>query len=194
MRVSREKAKENHERVIDTAAGLLREHGYDGIGVADLMKAAGLTQGGFYRNFASKDDLIVKATGRALEATGAMLQEELAAAPEAAFQNLIEHYLSGEHRDAKASGCILPALAADAARRDDPALRAVFVDAIEAYLHALDAIAPTMPEVSRSRAPAAILAEMVGAVVLARAMGTGDKADKLLGAVVHDLTDAPQAS
>ncbi len=190
MRVSREQAEENYQRVIDTAAGLLREHGYDGIGVADLMKAAGLTQGGFYRNFASKDDLIVKATGRALEATGAMLQEELTAAPEAAFQTLIAHYLSGEHRDGKASGCILPALAADSARRDDPALRAVFINAIEAYLHALAAIAPSMPEGARARAPEAILAEMVGAVVLARAMGAGDKADKLLDAVTRDLTDA----
>jgi TetR/AcrR family transcriptional repressor of nem operon len=56
MRVSREKALENREQIIETAARLLREHGFDGIGVADIMKAAGLTHGGFYRNFASKDD------------------------------------------------------------------------------------------------------------------------------------------
>lgn len=194
MKVSREKAKENHERVIDTAAALLREHGYDGIGIADLMKAAGLTQGGFYRNFASKDDLIVKATGRALEATGAMLQEKLAAAPETAFQILVEQYLSGQHRDGTANGCILPALAADSARRDDPALRSVFVDAIDAYLHALKAITPTMPEGSRSRDPAAILAEMVGAVVLARALGEGERADNLLDAVTRDLIEVTQVT
>ena len=194
MRVSREKAQENHDRVIDTAAGLLREHGYDGIGVADLMQAAGLTHGGFYRNFASKDDLIVKATGHALEATRAMLEEAHAAAPEAAFRTLIEQYVSGRHRDGTASGCILPALAADSGRRNDPALRAVFVEAIEDYLRHLDAIAPTMPAGSRSRAPAAILSEMVGAIVLARAMGAGDRADNLLDAVVHDLTEAPQVT
>jgi TetR/AcrR family transcriptional repressor of nem operon len=193
MKVSREKAQENHDRVIDTAASLLREHGYDGIGVADLMKAARLTHGGFYRNFASKGDLIVKATGRALASTRAMLEEGHAAEPEAAFRTLIEQYVSCRHRDGAASGCILPALAADSARRDDPALRAVFVEAIEDYLRHLDAIAPTMPDGSRSRAPAAILSEMVGAVVLARAMGASDRADNLLDTVVRDLTEALKA-
>ena len=193
MRVSREKAQENQDRVIDTAAGLLRQHGYDGIGVADLMKAAGLTHGGFYRTFASKDDLIVQATERALESTRVLLEDGYAAAPEVAFRNLIEQYVSGRHRDGTASGCILPALAADSARRDDPALRAVFVHAIEDYLRHLEAIAPTMPDRSRSRAPAAILAEMVGAVVLARALGRGGKAKKFLDAVVRDLTEAPRA-
>ncbi|WP_434570276.1 TetR/AcrR family transcriptional regulator [Pseudomonas sp. Z3-6] len=191
MKVSREKAKENHERVVDTAAAMLREHGYDGIGIADMMKAAGLTQGGFYRNFTSKDDLIVKATEHALEATRAMLQEKIASAPEMAFKIVIEQYLSCEHRDGTASGCVLPALAADSARRDDPALRSVFVDAIDGYLQSLNAIAPTMPEGSRSRAPAAILAEMVGAVVLARALGEGDRANNLLKAVTRDLLEAP---
>jgi TetR/AcrR family transcriptional repressor of nem operon len=190
VRVSREKAQENRDHVIDTAAGLLREHGYDGIGVSDLMKAAGLTHGGFYRNFATKDDLIVNATGRAVESTRAVLEEAHAAAPEAAFRTLIEQYVSAGHRDGMASGCILPALAADSARRDNPALRTVFVNAIDDYLRYLSAIAPTMPDGSRSRAPAAILAEMVGAVVLARAMGAGGKADTLLDAVVRDLTEA----
>lgn len=189
VKVSREKAQENLDRVIDTAAGLLREHGYDGIGVADLMKAAGLTHGGFYRNFASKDDLIVKATSRALETTRETLKEGNVVAPEAAFRTLIEQYVSGRHRDGTASGCILPTLAADSARRDDPALRAVFVEAIDDYLRHLDAIAPTMPNGTRARAPAAMLSEMVGAVVLARAMGAGDSADDLLAAVVRDLTD-----
>jgi TetR/AcrR family transcriptional repressor of nem operon len=177
--------------VIDTAAGLLREHGYDGIGVADLMKAAGLTHGGFYGAFTSKEDLIVKATARALESTKATLEQKLAAAPEKAFHALIEEYVSGEHRDGMAAGCILPALAADSARRESPALRAVFVSAIEDYIRSLNDISPTMPVATRLRAPAAILSEIVGAVVLARAMGEGNGADALLRAVVQDLT-APQ--
>lgn len=190
MKVTKAQAHDNHERVIETAAGLLRERGYDGIGVLELMKSAGLTHGGFYRHFASKEDLIVQATARALATTETMLEAVHAAAPEAAFQTLVERYVSGRHRDGTAIGCILPALAADSARRDDPALRAVFVEAIEKYLRHLQAIAPTMPERSRARAPEAILAEIVGAVVLARAMGTGDKADTLLDTVVGDLTEA----
>jgi TetR/AcrR family transcriptional repressor of nem operon len=189
MRVSRTQAQENHARVIETAAGLLRTHGYDGIGVADLMKAAGLTHGGFYRNFASKDDLIVKATRCALESTRTTLEQAQATAPEAAFTTLVTEYLSQRHCQATESGCILPALAADAARRDDPALRAVFREAIANYLAYLGSIAPTMPPHTQARKPEAILAELVGAVVLARAMGTGEQANDLLEAIVSDLKE-----
>ncbi len=192
MKVSRDVAQENYARVVDTAAGLLRRRGYDGIGVSDLMKAAGLTHGGFYNNFASKDDLIVKATQHALKATQGSLTDAQAQASEATFQTLIEHYVSGRHCEAPEIGCILPLLASDAARRDDPALRAVFSEAIEAYCRHLDAIAPTRPEGVPLRAPEAILAEMVGAVVLARAMGAAGGADTLLGAVVRDLTTPPR--
>lgn len=189
MRVSRTQAQENHARVIDTAAGLLRAHGYDGIGVADLMKAAGLTHGGFYRNFASKDDLIVKATRSALEATRTTLEQAQADAPEAAFETLVGQYLSPRHCAELQSGCILPALAADAARRDDPALHAVFAEAIADYLAHLNTVAPTMPDRTAARPPAALLAELVGGVVLARALGTGEAADRLLEAIVRDLTE-----
>ena len=85
MRVSREKALENREQIIETAARLLRQHGFDGIGVADIMKAAGLTHGGFYRNFASKDDLAVKASERAIADTTALLKDGLAQQPKIRF-------------------------------------------------------------------------------------------------------------
>ena len=78
MRVSREKALENREQIVETAARLLRKHGFDGIGVADIMKAAGLTHGGFYRNFASKNDLAVKASEHAITGTKALLKNGLA--------------------------------------------------------------------------------------------------------------------
>ena len=134
MRVSREKALENREQIIETAARLLRKHGFEGIGVADIMKAAGLTHGGFYRNFASKDDLAVKASERAIADTAALLKDGLAQQPKDPFRELIERYVSSTHRDDPGSGCILPALAVDAARSDDPALRAVFITAIQDYL------------------------------------------------------------
>ena len=92
MRVSREKALENREQIIETAARLLREHGFDGIGVADIMKAAGLTHGGFYRNFASKDDLAVKASERAIADTTALLKDGLAQQPKDPFRELVERY------------------------------------------------------------------------------------------------------
>src|SRR5438132_14147906 len=98
MRVSREKALENREQIIETAARLLREHGFDGIGVADIMKAAGLTHGGFYRNFASKDDLAVKASERAIADKTALLRDGLAQKPKDPLGALIEGYVAAAHR------------------------------------------------------------------------------------------------
>jgi TetR/AcrR family transcriptional regulator, transcriptional repressor for nem operon len=142
MRVSHEKALENREQIIETAARLLREHGFDGIGVADIMKAAGLTHGGFYRNFASKDDLAVKASERAI---------------------------------------------ADTTASDDPALRAVFITAIQGYLEQIGKLSSATPRAIGSRHPAAILSEMVGAVILSRVIADNPLAESLIAAVVADI-------
>jgi TetR/AcrR family transcriptional regulator, transcriptional repressor for nem operon len=187
MRVSRERALENREQIIETAARLLRKHGFDGIGVADIMKAAGLTHGGFYRNFASKDDLAVKASEYAIADTKASLKEGLAQQPKDPLRILIERYVSPDHCDDPGSGCILPALAVDAARRDDPALRAVFVTAIEFYLDQIAKLSPASPRAASGRHPAAILSEMVGAVILSRVIADDPLAETLMAAVVTDL-------
>ena len=153
MRVSREKALENREQILETAARLLREHGFDGVGVADIMKAAGLTHGGFYRNFASKDDLAVKASEHAIADTKALLKEGLAQQPKDPLRTLIERYVSSAHCDDPGSGCILPALAADAARSDDPALRAVFITAIQFYLDQIAKLSPARGQQTSRRHP-----------------------------------------
>ena len=187
MRVSREKAHENREQIIETAARLLRKHGFDGIGVADIMKAAGLTHGGFYRNFASKDDLAVKASERAIADTKALLRDGLAQQPKDPLRALIESYVSSAHRDDPGSGCILPALAVDAARRDDPALRAVFIAAIQYYLDQIANVSSAPPRAAGDRHPAAILSEMVGAVILSRVIADTPLAESLMAAVVADI-------
>lgn len=188
MRVSREKAQENRKQIIETAARLLREHGFDGIGVADIMKAAGLTHGGFYRNFASKDDLAVKASEHAMANTIALLKNGLAQQqPQDPLRAVIESYVSSAHRDDPGSGCILPALAADAARRDDPALRAVFITAIQYYLDQIAKLSSASPRAAGSRHPAAILSEMVGAVILSRVIANDPLAESLVAAVVADI-------
>lgn len=185
MRVSREKALENRERIVETAARLLRQHGFDGIGVADMMNAAGLTHGGLYSNFASKDDLAVKASEHAIAGTKALLKNALA--QEDSLRALIERYVSSAHRDDPGSGCILPALAADAARRDDPALRAVFFTAIQFYLDQIVKLSSAPPRAIGSRHPAAILSEMVGAVILSRVIADNPLAESLMSAVVADI-------
>jgi TetR/AcrR family transcriptional repressor of nem operon len=187
MRVSREKALENRERIVETAARLLRQHGFDGIGVADMMNAAGLTHGGLYSNFASKDDLAVKASEHAIAGTKALLKNGLAQEPQDPLRALIERYVSPAHRDDPGSGCILPAVAADAARRDDPALRAVFVTAIQFYLDQIAILSSAPSRPIGSRHPAAILSEMVGAVILSRVIADNLLADSLISAVVADI-------
>ena len=187
MRVSREKALESREQVIKMAAQLLREKGYDGIGVADIMKAAGMTHGGFYRHFASKDDLVVKASEYAVADRKAVVMEALAHNPPDPFRVLVERYVSNDHRDAAGTGCILPALATDAARSDDPKLRDVFTSTIQEYIDQLGPMLAAQSGSQDARAPAALLAEMVGAVILARVVNDGALADKVIADVVEDI-------
>jgi TetR/AcrR family transcriptional repressor of nem operon len=192
MKVSREKAQENRELVIDTASRLLRERGLDGTSVIDIMKAAGLTHGGFYRNFTSKDDLATQASERAALKTKEVIVAGLAQIPDEPFRVLVEHYVSRRHRDDPGSGCILPALAVDAARCGYPALRALFTAVIQDYLDQLAKLASTTSGTARNRHPGAILSEMVGAVILSRVIADEEMANLLMGAVVADIAGGPR--
>ena len=116
MRVSREKAAESRERIIDAASALFRAKGFDGIGVADIMKAANLTHGGFYGHFASKDDLVAQASRRSMARAAANWERVVAAAPDKPYAALLDHYLSPRHRDDPGKGCAFAALSNDAAR------------------------------------------------------------------------------
>ena len=113
MRVSRAQAAENRQNVIDVASRLFREHGFDGIGLKDLMEAAGLTQGAFYKQFASKEDLVAQASARALERGTRRWSDAAAANPEDPLGAVIAFYLTKGHRDAKMEGCPLVALGSD---------------------------------------------------------------------------------
>src|ERR1700692_4573072 len=117
MRVSREKAAEHRDRIIDVAGALFRANGFGGIGVADIMKAADLTHGGFYGHFASKDDLVAQASRRTMARAAANWTRLVEAAPDNPYAALLEHYLSPKHRDDPGKGCAFAALGNDAARR-----------------------------------------------------------------------------
>jgi TetR/AcrR family transcriptional regulator, transcriptional repressor for nem operon len=175
MRVSRERAAENRERVVQIAAEQFRAHGFDGIGVADLMKAAGLTHGGFYGNFASKDDLAAEAVSRAFAETTTRLRQRAlqAADPLAAAVDL---YLSAAHRDNPDSGCAIAALSQDAAR-GSAKLRAAFERGIEGYLGLIDELSGGL----RGRSMA-IYSTLVGALTLARAVTDPALSDAILEA------------
>jgi TetR/AcrR family transcriptional repressor of nem operon len=163
MRVSREKAAENRERVVEVAAEQFRAHGFDGIGVADLMKAAGLTHGGFYGNFTSKDDLAAEAVTRAFAETTARLRER-ALASDDPFATALGIYLSPAHRDSVETGCAIAALSQDASR-GSAKLRQAFAAGIETYLALIEELGGG----PRSKSEV-IYSTMVGALTLSRAV------------------------
>src|SRR3954470_4631551 len=110
MKVSREQAVENRERIVETAARLFRERGFEGVGVADLMKEAGLTHGGFYGHFSSKEDLIAEASARVLADSLAGWNRLAERGGENPLPALADTYLTKEHRDDPGAGCLFAAL------------------------------------------------------------------------------------
>ena len=113
MRVSRKEAEANRERVVEVASTLYRKHGFDGIGVADIMKKAGLTHGGFYGHFGSKDDLAAEACTSALRG----LDSWISASEKGGLEAAVRNYLTPEHRDDRAHGCLFAALGSDIVRQ-----------------------------------------------------------------------------
>jgi len=188
MKVSKAQAAENRQGILDAAARLYRERGLTGVGVADITRDAGLTHGGLYRHFESKDALVREACARAFDWSIAPLDGHT---PNASVADRIQSYLSPQHRDAPGSGCPAAALAVDAARAGGE-LSQVFAEGIERniqrFAQLLADAEPAMPAVSAVTAPQdadkttaaataathraramQVLATMVGGLVLARA-------------------------
>src|SRR5215468_6335697 len=118
MRYSREHKAHNHENILSVAARSFREHGGDSSGIGTVMKKVGLTKGGFYRHFKSKDDLFVEAVARAFEEMGRSMVEVAKSAPEGqALRAIIEHYLSVRHAGSLGNGCVFSALGPELARK-----------------------------------------------------------------------------
>jgi TetR/AcrR family transcriptional repressor of nem operon len=186
MRVSRKQADENRDHVIEVASRLFRERGFEGIGVADLMKEAGLTHGGFYGQFKSKEDLKVQASRRALSRNKDRWAAVLAQTPTDKLAALARFYLSDAHRDRRGEGCALAALGADAPR-SSPELQAAFKEGVEGYLGLLDGIVTAPSGEDRRDQSIAALSTMVGALVLSRAVGDEALSRRILGAAVDAL-------
>jgi TetR/AcrR family transcriptional repressor of nem operon len=192
MRVSRIQAAENRETVINVASRLFRERGFDGIGLKDLMEAAGLTQGGFYKQFASKEDLVAQASRRALESATLRWSAATAENPEDPLGAVIAFYLSTEHREEKMDGCPVVALGADAARQGSD-VKASFEAGIKAYLELLERlIAETDSEGPNGKAMV-ILSTMVGALTLSRVVNDPDLAQAFLDAATEQVREVASA-
>lgn len=192
MRVSRAQAEENRQNVIEVASRLFREHGFDGIGLKDLMEGAGLTQGAFYKQFASKEDLVAHASARAFECATARWSEAAAANPKDPLGAILGFYLSKGHRKEKAEGCPLVALGADAARQSAE-VREGFEAGVREHLNFLARLLAEAGSGHERAKAMAILSTMVGAVTLSRAVNDARLAHSILDAAAESIRDAAGA-
>lgn len=197
MRVSRVQAAENRQTVINVASRLFRQHGFDGIGLKDLMKGAGLTQGAFYKQFASKEDLAAQASRRALESASGRWSAAATANPEDPLGAVTAFYLSLDHREEKMDGCPIVALGSDAARQGSD-VKASFEAGIKAYLEVIGRlIADTNGEAPTGTAPdgkaMAVLSTMIGALTLSRAVNDPDLARAFLDTAIEQVRETAAA-
>ena len=184
MRVTREQAAANRDKVLDVAGTLFRERGFDGIGVADIMKRAGLTHGGFYGQFASKDDLAAETTARVLGRAG--WQERLTGKADPSFGDVVRAYLSARHRDDPGTGCLLSSVGSDAARQPR-AVRRAFSDGFRGRIDALVKLVPGRSQAARRQNALATMAGLVGALILSRAVDDPALSDEILQATAREL-------
>lgn len=170
-----------HERIVDTAARAIRRAGFAGVGVADIMKEAGLTHGGFYAHFPSRDALLVEALAHAGQQSAERLsqgnaqREARGASP---FRALVDSYLSDRHLSGTENGCAVAALVSEMPRQSAD-VRAAAVQRVRSLV-AL--VAQTLPADTAPDSAAAIASQMVGALQLARALGDNAEGRALLAA------------
>jgi TetR/AcrR family transcriptional repressor of nem operon len=182
MRYSKEHKQETHARIVRKASVRLREKGAHGIGVADLMKEAGLTHGGFYAHFDSREALVIEAFNYAMDRSMEHWRKTAAQiAPDKRFSTIVDSYLTALHRDDPGRGCAVPTLGAEIVRESLKTRRA-FATKLEEMI---DMIADQIPDVPRKTArkqAAATLATMMGTLVLSRIAGNSEFSDEILSA------------
>lgn len=169
MKVTREQAAANRRNILDAAAALFRERGFEAVTVAEVMRAAGLTHGGFYGHFRSKDDLIAQAMDHVLGQTRV----------DGSLADYARTYLSPTHRDHPALGCAVSALGAEAGRQTAET-RAVMTENLARQIARLSETAPGVDAAERRRAATGAWATLVGAIILARGVDDPDLSDRVL--------------
>jgi TetR/AcrR family transcriptional regulator, transcriptional repressor for nem operon len=191
MGVSKQQAAENRKAIIEASEKLFREHGIDGVGLSALMKAAGFTQGGFYNHFESKEALAAEVVASAMDKANRDLQEAVAAPLKRGGNRLkrqVDFYLSGTHCSDIEQGCAVAALTADVRRLGHEA-QANFASGLQTMIDTLTAlVVEQRAEGGESRdarrEAIAFYSEMVGALILSRAVGSADPrlGDEILSA------------
>jgi TetR/AcrR family transcriptional repressor of nem operon len=180
MRYSKEHKQETHARIVKKASVRLREKGAHGIGVADLMKDAGLTHGGFYAHFDSREALVIEAFAYAMDrSTERWRKMAEQTPPEKRFAAIVETYLTPVHRDDPGHGCAVTALGAEIAR-ESPKTRKAFATKLEQMIDMMADQIPDVPRKAARKQAITALTTMVGTLVLSRIAGTGEFSDEIL--------------
>lgn len=185
---SQARKQQTHEQIVQTAARRFRESGVDGVSIANLMKEAGLTHGGFYKHFESRDDLVAEALACALDASAQRQQTTQAAS----LERFVQGYLSPAHRDAVGEGCAMAALVNDVARSSDDA-RTLYT---EHFNHTLDKVGDLIGnDDAQARAKAIVIfSALSGALGIARALNDEALSAQVLGQVSRYLIEQFGAS
>jgi TetR/AcrR family transcriptional regulator, transcriptional repressor for nem operon len=180
MRYSRQHKDETHKRLLKKAAEEFRRNGVQGTGIAPLMGKLGLTHGGFYAHFDSKNELIAQATGPMFEddLAGRMFAAAEAAPKGNAVRAIVNHYLSPQHRDSP-EGCPLAGLAGEMARQPKP-VRNAYISAMDHRLKRIAVLLPDDDEKARLDQARLLMAGMAGTMMIARAMTDRDVSDHFL--------------
>ena len=168
MRYSSEHKEKNHQNILSVAARSFREHGGESSGIGTVMNKVGLTKGGFYRHFHSKDDLFVEAVARAFDEMGRGMVEVANSAPQGqALRAMIERYLSVRHANSPGAGCVLAALAPEIARKP-PAVRKRIEAHLDAYRERLLPFVPGQTREEKTTTCRLLFSSMAGVLMIAR--------------------------
>ncbi len=179
-----------HERIVAVAARAIRRSGYDGTGVADIMKEAGLTHGAFYSHFKSREAMLAEAAGKACAESAATVADVVAGVPPGkALVSMLSAYLSREHVEQAENGCPLAALGSETSRQA-PEVRRVTTRHVKEMIDLLARQSPDWGQPSAHERALVTLSTMVGALLLARAVDEPGLSDSLRAAALHHLAPA----
>src|SRR5262245_12010147 len=180
MRYSPEHKAKNREKILSMAARSFRERGDDSSGIGTVMKKAGLTKGGFYRHFESKDDLFVEAVARAFEEMGRDMLEVAKSAPESqALRAIIEHYLSARHANSPGTGCVISALGPELARKP-LSVRKRIEASLEAYRERLLPFVPGHTREEKLAKFQILFPSMAGVLSMVRVISSPQRREQML--------------
>jgi TetR/AcrR family transcriptional regulator, transcriptional repressor for nem operon len=187
LRVSKEQAAENRRRILAAAARLFRERGIDGTGVDAITEAAGLTHGAFYSQFGSKEAVVSEALRLATEESRRLLEGLSKKGRSEALARFVKAYLAPSHRDAPGTGCAIAALGPDVARQSN-AVRDRFTEALEGTLETLADLCPGTTAPQRREEAIALFSELLGALILARAVSDESLSRRILTTAANRLS------